>query len=56
MGKTDAEAETPILWAPDAKTRLIGKDPNTGKETLGAGGEAGDTGQDVWMASLTQQT
>ena len=32
MGKTDAEAETPILWAPDAKTRLIGKDPNTGKK------------------------
>ena len=25
IGRTDAEAETPILWPPDAKTRLIGK-------------------------------
>ena len=25
---TDAEAETPILWPPDAKNRLIGKDPD----------------------------
>ena len=28
---TDAEAEAPILWPPDAKTRLIGKDPDAGK-------------------------
>ena len=55
IGKTDAEAETPILWPPDVKS-LIGKDANTGKETLGAEGEAGDRGQDVWMASLTQRT
>ena len=27
-----AEAETPILWPPDAKNRLIGKDPDTGKD------------------------
>ena len=26
IGKTDAEAETPILWPPDAKSQLIGKD------------------------------
>ena len=32
IGKTDAEAETPILWPPDAKTRLIGKDPDAGKD------------------------
>ena len=32
MGKTDAEAETPILWPPDAKNWLTGKDPNTGKD------------------------
>ena len=44
IGKTDAEAETPILWPPDVKSRLIGKDPNTGKETLEAGGEAGGRG------------
>ena len=27
IGRTDAEAETPILWPPDAKSWLIGKDP-----------------------------
>ena len=32
MGRTDAEAEATILWPADAKTRLIGKDPETGKE------------------------
>ena len=31
IGRTDAEAETPILWPPDAKNWLIGKDPNAGK-------------------------
>ena len=31
IGKTDAEAETPILWPPDAKNWLIGKDPDAGK-------------------------
>ena len=29
--RTDAEAEAPILWPPDAESRLIGKDPDTGK-------------------------
>ena len=29
---TDAEAETPILWPPDAKSRLIGKNHDTGKD------------------------
>ena len=28
---TDAEAEAPVLWPPDAKSRLIGKDPDAGK-------------------------
>ena len=27
FGKTDAEAETPILWPPHVKSSLIGKDP-----------------------------
>ena len=31
IGRTDAEAEAPILWPPDAKNRLIGKDPDAGK-------------------------
>ena len=30
--RTDAEAETPILWLPDAKSWLIGKDPDAGKD------------------------
>ena len=32
IGGTDAEAEAPILWPPDAKSWLIGKDPNAGKD------------------------
>ena len=32
IGKTDAEAETPILWPPDAKNWLTGKDPDAGKD------------------------
>ena len=32
IGRTDAEVETPILWPPDMKTWLIGKDPDAGKD------------------------
>ena len=32
IGRTDAEAETTILWPPDANNWLIGKDPNAGKD------------------------
>ena len=32
IGRTDAEAETPILWPPDAKGWLSGKDPDAGKD------------------------
>ena len=31
-GRTDAEAEAPILWPPDAKSQLSGKDPDDGKD------------------------
>ena len=31
-GKTDAKAEIPILWSPDKKNYLIGKDPDVGKD------------------------
>ena len=31
-GRTDAEAETPILWPPDEKNWLIWKDPDAGKD------------------------
>ena len=32
IGRTDAEAETLLLWPPDAKKRLIGKDSDVGKD------------------------
>ena len=32
IGRIDAEVEAPILWPPDAKSRLIGKDPDAGKD------------------------
>ena len=32
IGRTDAEAETPVLWPSDAKNWLIGKDPDAGKD------------------------
>jgi len=31
-GRTDTEAEAPILWPPDAKRQIIGKDPDAGKD------------------------
>ena len=32
IGKTDAEAKAPTLWPPDAKNRLLGKDPDAGND------------------------
>ena len=32
IGRTDAEAEAPTLWPPDAKSWLFGKDPDVGKD------------------------
>ena len=32
IGRTDVEAETPIVWPPHAKSRLIGKDPDAGRD------------------------
>ena len=32
IGRTDAEAETPILWPPHVKSGLIGKDPDAGRD------------------------
>ena len=52
IGRTDAEAKALILWPPDAKSRLIGKDPDAGKDW---GQERrGNRGWGGWMASLTQ--
>ena len=50
IGRTDVEAETPILWPPDAKSW-----PRCW-EWLKVGGEGDDRGWDGWMASLTQWT
>ena len=32
IGRTDAEAEAPILWPPDVKSQLNGKNPDAGKD------------------------
>ena len=55
FGRTDAEAEAPMLWPPDAKSQLIGKDPDAGKDWEQEE-KRGDRGWDGWMASLTQCT
>ena len=52
IGRTDAEAETPILWPSNAKNWLTRKDWRW--ERLKAGGEGDDRRWDGWMASLTQ--
>ena len=33
IGRTDVDVETPILWPPDEKVQLIGKDPDAGKDS-----------------------
>ena len=53
IGRTDVEAEIPVLWPPHVKSWLIGKDPDAGRNG-GAGGEGHDRGWDGWMASLTR--
>ena len=42
-GRTDAEAEAPVLWPPEAKSWFIGKDPDAGK----------DWRQKKWLNSIT---
>ena len=53
IGRTDAKAETPILWPPDVKNWVTRKRPWYW-ERLKAGGEGDDREWDGWMASLTQ--
>ena len=55
IGRTDAEAETPILGPPVAESWLIRKRPWC-CEKLKAGGEGDDRAWDGWMTSLTQWT
>ena len=54
-GRTDAEAEAPILWLPDVKNWVLGKDPDAGKD-WGQGAEGDDRGWDGWMALPTLWT
>ena len=42
IGRTDAGAEALILWPPDAKSQLIGKDPDAGKDRSGGEGDDRD--------------
>ena len=53
IGRADIEAETPILWPPDANW-LIWKDPDAGRDWRQE--EKGLTGWDGWMASPTRWT
>ena len=50
VGRTDAEAEAPVLQPPDKKSWLLAKDPYAGKDW----GQEGNRGWDGWMALLTQ--
>ena len=50
--RIDAEAEALIIWPPNVKNWLTGKDPDAGKR-LKVGGEGDDRGWDRWMASPT---
>ena len=52
FGRNDAQAETPLLWPPPAKSWFIGKDSDAGRDW--GQEEKGTTGWDGWMASLTR--
>ena len=52
IGRTDAEAETPILWPPDVKSWLTGKDPDAGidwERLKGKGEEGGAESSERWL-------
>ena len=49
IGRTDVEAETPILWLPDAKSWLIWKDPDAGKNW----GQEEEEGTTEWLDGIT---
>ena len=54
IGRTEAEAETPILWPPHAKSWLTEKDPDAGRDW--GQEEKGKTEDESWMASPTRWT
>ena len=49
IGSTDVEAETPILWPPNGKSQLIGKDPDAGRDW---GQEEKGTTEDEWLDGI----
>ena len=51
IGRTDAEAEALILWPPDVKNQLIGKDPDAGKDRRQK--EKGMTEDEMGMHGIT---
>ena len=51
IGRTDVEAETPIFWPPDAKSWLICKDPDAGKDWRQE--EKGTTERMRWLDDIT---
>ena len=55
FGRTDAEAETPVLWPPHVKSWLIGKDSDAGRD-WGQEEWGDDRGWDDWMESLAWWT
>ena len=55
IGRTDAEAESSILWPPEVKSWFIGIDPYARKDWK-VRGEGGNRGWDCWVPSMTQWT
>ena len=49
-GRTDAEAEAPVLWPPDVKSQLMGEDPDAGKDWKW---EKGTTEGMRWLDGIT---
>ena len=47
IGRTEAEGEAPILWTPDTKSQLIGKDPDAGKDSGQEEEEKGKTEEEM---------
>ena len=50
IGRTDAEAEVPVLWPPDAWSRFIRKDPDAGKDRSQ---KKKGTTEDRWLDGIT---
>ena len=53
IGRTDVEAEAPVIWPPDGKSWFIGKNSDAGQDW--GKGEEGSRGWGSWLASLTQR-